>query len=168
MYVQKEKLHDNKSAAMAHLVSRKTIFAKGDFGFVDNRIGSNAQKTLQKVIDTHDQADSGDASFIATQYRKSEAHKPTDTMLGQPVIQRAIGYEFETGWNVWDCTNIEIWKKNFKPGPPPLPKSLSKKDLIYEGYGFKVNDKVTVSNITLSFFCKLKVKTFLAGFVIGN
>jgi hypothetical protein len=54
------------------------------------------------------------------------------------VVQRAVGFEFETGWHVWDQTNVEIWRKSGRQGVPPAAQPLKKKDLVHGTPGFKV------------------------------
>lgn len=56
----------------------------------------------------------------------------------QPVVQRALGFEFETGWKIWDYTPVKIWEKSGKQGEIPNLRPLSKKEAIYDGAGFKV------------------------------
>lgn len=56
----------------------------------------------------------------------------------QPVVQRALGFEFETGWKIWDYTPIKVWEKSGKQGKMPDLRPLSKKEAIYDGAGFKV------------------------------
>jgi len=67
-------------------------------------------------------------------------------------IQRAVGFEFETGWNVWDRTNIEVWSRSGKQGKPPSPRVLAKKDMVYQGDDFKVEaDEAAESLAELEF-----------------
>ncbi len=75
--------------------------------------------------------------------RKALLHSNTEVKQLKPsrftsVVQRAAGFEFETGWLVEDQTDVEIWRKSGSKGIPPKSKPLKKKDVVHPGSGFNV------------------------------
>ena len=60
--------------------------------------------------------------------RGEDVSSPSGTPQTSGVIQRAVGFEFETGWKVWEETGKNTSK--FKP--------LSKKDVVGQYNGFKI------------------------------
>jgi hypothetical protein len=82
------------------------------------------------------------------------------------VLQRAVGYEFETGWLVADRSNVEDWKKSGAQGVPPRPQPLKKKDHVYGGSGFKVEaDEAVGGNAELEFILHPPVEADESGLV---
>lgn len=64
------------------------------------------------------------------------AQNPTISPADGPVVQRAVGFEFETGWLVYERSlPPSSVPKGFRP-PPPKP--LKKKDRVATMRGFKV------------------------------
>lgn len=80
------------------------------------------------------------------------------------VVQRAVGFEFETGWHVWDQTNIEIWRKSGGQGTPPDAKPLKKKDMVHDAAGFKVEaDEAGAGQSELEFIIHPPIPTTPGG-----
>lgn len=77
---------------------------------------------------------------VAAVLRRPAPPPPVSAASG-PVVQRAVGFEFETGWRVWDRSPVRTWELagGVQSGlPRPEPKPLAKKDEVYAGDGFKV------------------------------
>jgi hypothetical protein len=92
---------------------------------------------------------------------------PTVSAAGGAVVQRAVGFEFETGWLVWDQTAQRQWhatngQARYEPEPPPLP--LAKKDVVHTGSGFRVEaDEAANSESELEFVVDPPVPATAAG-----
>lgn len=114
MYAQIEKSKESENRAVANSVAQKNSNVEQGFGFVDNRPEAIAQRTLQGKI------------YSTTINDQDE--NPLPSVNSAPIIQRAVGYEFETGWIV----RREISLNNYVPMKKKEPIGFSKFD------GFKM------------------------------
>ncbi|TND02442.1 MAG: hypothetical protein FD123_4115, partial [Bacteroidetes bacterium] len=90
--------------------------------------------------------------------------KNTSPAQRQPVVQRALGFEFETGWKVWDYTPVRIWELGGRMGKAPDPAPLKKKDMVHNGAGFKVEaDEAGGGEAELEFIIHPPVETDMRG-----
>jgi len=108
MNIHANKKQKNKSQSIAKVVSQKKSGNESTFQFIDNRSETKAQRKLQELANNSPQA-------IQQKSTCSET------------IQRAVGFEFQTGWQAYMDVPI--------PNGTTVPISFPKETALYGGRG---------------------------------